>query len=183
MSLVLEHGNFEEHVKILGGQGVVVIADKPTYAKDRGTGEPVKVFRTFLTGNIGERSWFVCFIDGSSSYYPPEDVSNFHTSYDISYVDSTYLGKVFRVKQVEHKAGLPELPEGLRWKVVTFGKENSVGEVSTKMRLSIVSNNDITVTESRSYDLPSDEKVFYNTLRILAGCMVIPKYNPFDLNW
>lgn len=183
MSLVLEHNNFEEHIKILASHGVVVSTDKAFYSKDRGTEEPVKIFRTFLGGNIDERSWFVCFVDGSSSYYPLEDKSNFYRSYDISYVDGQYWEKVFRTKQIEHKIGLPELPDGLRWKVVTFGKENSMGEVSTRMRLLIVSKNDVTVTESRSYVLPSDEGVFYNALRILAGCMSIPNYNPFDLNW
>lgn len=178
MSLVLEHSNFEEHMKILAGQGIVVDTDNPLFTKDRGTGEPVKILRAYSTGNFDSRPSFVCFTDDSSSYYPVEDKSNFFKSYDLSYVDRYLWENKFRVKRIERKAGLPELVKGLFWKV-----EVCDDTIDTTMTLQVVDDKKEVVVSSSSVILPMTEELFFEKLGELSKEMKIPGYNPFQLNW
>lgn len=178
MSLVLEHSNFEEHMKILAGHGVVVDTNGPIFTKDRGTGEPVKIFRANEPDDYLKRTWLVCFIDGSSSYFGWEQRSNFAVSYDISYTDRYFWENKFRVKRVECLAGLPELTKGLYWKVEVC---NDITD--TTLTLQVVDDKKEVVVSSSSVILPMTEELFFEKLGKLSKEMNIPEYNPFELNW
>lgn len=179
MSLVLEHSNFEEHMKILAGQGVVIDTRGPVFTKDNGTGEPVKIFRSHESDDYTRRTWFVCFVDGSSSYYGWEQRSNFAGSYDISYTDRSFWENKFRVKRVECLAGLPELVKGLYWKVEVCNDNID----TPTLTLQVVDDKKEVVVSSSSVVLPMTEEVFFLKLGELSKEMNIPEYNPFQLNW
>lgn len=83
----------------------------------------------------------------------------------------------YRAERMYSKVGLPKLPVGLKWNI-------KIDPLFSGASLQIINRGTKEiVSESWGGQIPKTKKEFVSYLKVLKSEILIPEYNPFDLNY